>query len=135
VPTGKVRFYDEDKGFGFLSSDENPNADVYVPRSALPEGVGALQRGSKVEFDIVAGKRGDQALHVRLIDPAPSVSRGLSIRDRKPAEDMVVVVEDLITLLDQASTSLRRGHYPDRSHGAAMGKALRAVADQFEAGK
>ena len=132
MPTGKVRFFDEDRGFGFLSSDEGH--DVYVPRSALPEGVTALKRGSKVEFDIVAGKRGDQALHVRLLDPAPTVSRGLTMRDRKPAEEMVVVVEDLITLLDQASSSLRKGHYPDRSHGAAMGKALRAVADQFEAG-
>ncbi|KUG51767.1 cold-shock protein [Serinicoccus chungangensis] len=133
MPTGKVRFFDEDKGFGFLSSDEGN--DVYVPRSALPDGVGSLERGSRVEFDIVAGKRGDQALHVRIMDPAPSVSRGLSMRDRKPAEEMVVVVEDLITLLDQASTSLRRGHYPDRPHGTAMAKALRAVADQFEAGK
>lgn len=133
MPTGKVRFFDEDKGFGFLSSDEGH--DVYVPRSALPQGVSALQRGSKVEFDIVAGKRGDQALHVRLLDPAPSVSRGLSMRDRKPADEMVVVVEDLITLLDQASSSLRKGHYPDRTHGSAMAKALRAVADQFEAGK
>ena len=135
MPTGKVRFFDEDKGFGFLSSDEGDNADVYVPRSALPEGVPALKRGSRVEFDIVAGKRGDQALHVRLLDPAPTVSRGLTMRDRKPAEEMVVVVEDLITLLDQASSSLRKGHYPDRTHGAAMAKALRAVADQFEAGK
>lgn len=133
MPTGKVRFYDEDKGFGFVSSDEGD--DVFVPRSALPAGETTLPRGAKVEFDIVAGKRGDQALHVRLLDPAPSVSRGMTIRDRKPAEEMVVVVEDLITLLDQASTSLRKGHYPDRTHGAAMGKALRAVADQFEAGK
>ena len=133
MPTGKVRFYDEDKGFGFLSSDEGD--DVFVPRSALPAGQTTLQRGSRVEFDIVAGKRGDQALHVRLLDPPPSVSRGLSLRDRKPAEEMVVVVEDLITLLDQASTSLRRGHYPERAHGATMAKALRAVADQFEAGK
>ena len=132
MPSGKVRFYDEEKGFGFLSSDEGQ--DVYVPRSALPQGVPALQRGARVEFDIVAGKRGDQALHVRLLEPAPSVTRGLTLRDRKPAEDMVVVVEDLITLLDQASTSLRKGHYPDRTHGAAMAKALRAVADQFEAG-
>lgn len=132
MPTGKVRFYDEEKGFGFLSSDEGE--DVFVPRSALPEGTAALKRGAKVEFDIVAGKRGDQALHVRLLDPAPSVSRGLTIRDRKPADEMVVVVEDLITLLDQASNALRKGHYPDRQHGAAMGKALRAVADQFEAG-
>jgi cold shock protein len=132
VPTGKVRFYHEDKGFGFLSSDEGQ--DVYVPRSALPEGVEALRRGTRVEFDIVAGKRGDQALHVRLLEPPPSVSRGLTLRDRKPAEEMVVVVEDLIALLDNASTSLRKGHYPDRRNGAAMAKALRAVADQFEAG-
>lgn len=132
MPTGKVRFYDEERGFGFLSSDEGQ--DVYVPRSALPDGVPALTRGTKVEFDIVAGRRGDQALHVRLVEPVPSVSRGLSLRDRKPAEEMVVVVEDLITLLDQASTSLRKGHYPDRTHGATMAKALRAVADQFEAG-
>ena len=132
MPTGKVRFYDEDRGFGFLSSDEG--ADVFVPRSALPEGVTTLQRGAKVEFDVVAGKRGDQALHVRTTEPAPSVSRGLTLRDRKPAEEMVPVVEDLITLLDQASTALRKGHYPDRQHGAAMAKALRAVADQFEAG-
>ncbi|WP_141819751.1 cold-shock protein [Ornithinimicrobium humiphilum] len=132
MPTGKVRFYDEDKGFGFLSSDEGH--DVYVPRSALPQGVESLKRGTRVEFDIVAGKRGDQALSVRLLDPPPSVSRGLSLRDRKPAEEMVVVVEDLIALLDSASTSLRKGHYPDRRQGAAVAKALRAVADQFEAG-
>lgn len=132
MPTGKVRFYDEDKGFGFLSSDEGQ--DVYVPRSALPEGVSGLQRGTRVEFDIVAGRRGDQALHVRLLEPAPSVERALSLRERRPAEDMVVLVEDLITLLDQTSTSLRKGHYPDRRQGALIGKALRAVADQFEAG-
>lgn len=132
MPTGKVRFYDEERGFGFLSSDEGQ--DVYVPRSALPEGVPALKKGTRVEFDIVAGRRGDQALHVRLTEPAPSVERGLTLRDRKPAEDMVVVIEDLITLLDNASTSLRKGHYPDRAHGAVMAKALRAVADQFEPG-
>lgn len=132
MPTGKVRFYDEDRGFGFLSSDEG--ADVFVPRSALPQGVTTLQRGAKVEFDVIAGKRGDQALHVRLSEPAPSVSRGLTLRDRKPADEMVPVVEDLITLLDQASGALRKGHYPDRQHGTVLAKALRAVADQFEAG-
>lgn len=133
MPTGKVRFYDEGKGFGFLSSDEGD--DVFVPRSALPQGITELHRGTRVEFDIVAGRKGDQALHVRLLEPAPSVSRGVTIRDRKPAEEMVVVVEDLITLLDKASNNLRKGHYPERAHGAALAKALRAVADQFEAGK
>ncbi len=132
MPTGKVRFYNEDKGFGFLSSDEGE--DVYVHTSALPQGVTSLTRGARVEFDVAQGRRGDQALHVRLMEPAPSVSRSIAIRDRKPAEEMVVVVEDLITLLDQSSNVLRRGHYPDRTVGVTLAKSLRAVADQFEAG-
>lgn len=132
MPTGKVRFYNEDKGFGFLSSDEGQ--DVYVHASALPSGVQTLTRGAKVEFDIAQGRRGDQALSVRLIEPAPSVSRSLAIRDRKDAEEMAVVVEDLIKLLDQSSNSLRRGHYPDARLSGALAKSLRAVADQFEAG-
>ena len=132
MPTGKVRFYNEDKGFGFLSSDEGE--DVYVHSSALPEGVPALQRGARVEFDVAQGRRGNQALHVRLLEPAPSVARSLAIRDRKPAEEMTVVLEDLITLLDKASNSLRRGHYPDHQVSSALAKSLHAVADQFEAG-
>lgn len=132
MPTGKVRFYNEDKGFGFLASDEGE--DVYVHSSALPDGVTSLKRGAKVEFDVVQGRRGDQALHVRLTEPAPSVSRSIAKRDRKPAEEMTVVVEDLITLLDQASNSLRRGHYPEERTGKALAMSLRAVADQFEAG-
>lgn len=132
MPTGKVRFYNEDKGFGFLSSDEGE--DVYVHTSALPAEVTTLTRGARVEFDVAQGRRGDQALHVRLLEPAPSVARSMAIRDRKPAEEMVVVVEDLITLLDQSSNALRTGHYPDRKVGVTLAKSLRAVADQFEAG-
>lgn len=132
MPTGKVRFYDEDKGFGFLASDEG--ADVYVHASALPSGTTTLTRGARVEFDIAQGRRGDHALHVRLLEPAPSVSRSRALRDRKPAEEMAVVVEDLITLLDQASNALRRGRYPEARTSTALSKSLRAVADQFEAG-
>ncbi|MBA2695906.1 MAG: cold-shock protein [Ornithinimicrobium sp.] len=132
MPTGKVRFFNDDKGFGFLASDEGE--DVYVHASALPAGVDALQRGARVEFDIAQGRRGDQALSVRLLEPPTSVSRTMAIRDRKPAEEMAGVVEDLITLLDQSSNSLRRGHYPDRTLAAPLAKSLRAVADQFDAG-
>lgn len=132
MPTGKVRFYNDEKGFGFLSSDEG--ADVYVHSSALPEGATTLKRGARVEFDIAQGRRGDQALHVRLLEPAPSVTRTIAMRDRKPADEMAVVVEDLIKVLDDASNSLRRGHYPDSRLAGALAKSLRAVADQFEAG-
>lgn len=132
MPTGKVRFFNEEKGFGFLASDEGQ--DVYVHASALPSGVDALQRGAKVEFDVAAGRRGDQALSVRLLEAAPSVAKSMAIRDRKPADEMVVVVEDVITVLDRAGSSLRRGHYPDPKVSGAIAKTLRAVADQFEAG-
>ena len=60
MPTGKVRFYDAEKGFGFLSKDEG-GEDVYVRASALPTGVTSLKRGQKVEFGIAEGKNREQA--------------------------------------------------------------------------
>ena len=51
MPTGKVKWYDVDKGFGFLAQDEGE--DVYVRSSALPAGVEGLKAGQRV----VAGQR------------------------------------------------------------------------------
>ena len=65
MPTGKVRFYDAEKGFGFLTKDEG--GDVYVRSNALPDGVTALKPGQKVEFGVVEGRRGEQALSLRLV--------------------------------------------------------------------
>jgi CspA family cold shock protein len=48
VPTGKVKWYDTDKGFGFVSRDDG--GDVFVHSSALPTGLDALKPGSRVEF-------------------------------------------------------------------------------------
>ena len=71
MPTGTVKWYDTEKGFGFLASDEGE--DVFVHVSTLPDGVTALKPGTKVEFGIVDGKRGKQALSVKIIGPTPSV--------------------------------------------------------------
>lgn len=131
MPTGKVRFYDSDKGFGFIAEDEG--ADVFLPSSAMPEGVTVLKKGARVEFGIVEGRRGAQALSVTLLEPAPSVSAGRRERDRRPAEDMVVIIEDVVQLLDGVGNGLRRGHYPDRKLGANVARALRGLADQLEA--
>lgn len=127
MPTGKVKFYDTDKGFGFLATDQGE--DVFVHASALPAGVDALKAGSKVDFGIVDGKRGKQALSVTILEEAPSVTKAL----RKPAETMAPVVEDLIKLLDNVSNSLRRGHYPDDQKSQAIAKVLRAVANDLDA--
>ena len=126
MPTGKVRWYDVDKGFGFLATDEGE--DVFVHASALPEGTTSLKQGARVEFGIVDGKRGKQALSVTVLEqPASIVKAG-----RKPAEDVAVILEDLIKLMDSASNQLRRGRYPSDDHSRKLAAVMRAVADDFD---
>lgn len=132
MPTGRVKFFDADRGFGFVSIEEGGEGDVFVPASALPAGVTTLKGGARIEFSIAEGRRGAQALAVRLLDPAPSVAVNRRVRDRKPADEMVVIVEDVIKLLDSVSESLRRGHYPDKAHGNQVAQVLRAVAADLE---
>ncbi len=128
VPTGKVKWYDGEKGFGFLSREGGE--DVYVRSSALPEGAAALKAGTRVEFDIAAGRRGDQALRVRVLDAPPSVSKAL----RKKPADMVNIIEDLHRLLDSVEQGYRRGRHPDPKVVAPTAKLLRALADELELG-
>jgi cold shock protein len=127
VPTGKVKFFNADKGFGFLSNDEGD--DVFVHRDALPDGLTELKSGTRVEYGIVSGRKGNQAMQVRVLDPVPSVVRNA----RKPAEEMAPLVEDLIKLLDNTSNSLRRGRYPDRAEARKIAGLLRAFADNLDA--
>ena len=132
MPTGKVKFYDADKGFGFVATDDpTEGGDVFVPASAVPEGT-VLKGGARIEFSIVEGRRGKQAMAVRLLEPAPSVAVNRKVRDRKDPESMVVIVEDVIKLLDSVSESLRSGHYPDKAHGNQVAQVLRAVAADLE---
>jgi CspA family cold shock protein len=131
VPTGQVKWYDAEKGFGFLTRDEG--GDVFVHSDALPAGTTALKNGTRVEFGVAQGRRGDQALQLRLLDPLPSVQQAVAQAKRKSPEDMTVIVEDLIKLLDGLSTSLRRGRYPEAAQARKVGAVLRAVAGDLEA--
>ena len=130
MPTGKVKWYDSDKGFGFLSRDEGE--DVYVRADALPDGVTSLKAGARVEFGIVQGGRGDQALQVRLLDPLTSVSRSQSAARRKDPDAMAVIVEDLIRMLDTVGEGYRHGRHPDAKKAKPIAQVLRAVATELE---
>jgi CspA family cold shock protein len=127
VPTGKVKWYDADKGFGFLTRDDG--GEVFVHSTALPPGSTALRPGQRVEFGVAEGRRGVQALQVRLLEPPPTVTKV----SRKSPDEMVVIVEDLIKLLDGVSGAYRRGRHPDTRDGKKIAAVLRAVADDLEA--
>ena len=127
MPTGKVKWFDAERGFGFIASDEGD--EVFLHASALPAGIAAPKPGTKVDFGVADGRRGPQALSVKLLDPVPSVAKAA----RKPAEDMAVIVEDLIKVLDSVGNDLRRGRYPDKSRASKVATLLRAVSDDLEA--
>lgn len=125
MPTGKVKWFNSEKGFGFLSRDDG--GDVFVHSSVLPAGVDALKPGQRVEFGVVAGQRGDQALSVTVLDPTPSVAA----QRRKP-DELASIVQDLTTVLENITPLLERGRYPDKAAGAKIAGLLRAVADQLD---
>lgn len=127
MPVGKVRYYDAEKGFGFLSKEDG-GEDVYVRASALPAGVTTLKRGQKVEFGVIEGRKGEQALSVRLIDAPVSLSKAA----RKSPEQMAVIVEDLIKMLDGIGAGYRRGRHPDAKIAGKVASVLRGVADELE---
>ena len=130
MPTGKVRFYDADKGFGFISEDSG--ADVFLHANALPEGVTTLKKGVRVEFGIVEGRKGAQALSVTLLDPVQSVAANMSARERKSTEDLTVIIEDVVQLLDAVSNTYRTGRRPERKMASNVARALRGLADELE---
>ena len=67
VALGTVKFFNAEKGYGFISREDGP--DVFVHFSQIQSsGFKTLQEGQKVEFDVGPGRKGDEARDVRAFD-------------------------------------------------------------------
>lgn len=132
VPTGKVKWYDSEKGFGFVTDDAG--GDVFLHANALPAGASAPKPGTKLEFSVAQGRRGAQAMQVKILSEPASVAQAQHAKHRPTPEKMTVIVEDLIKLLDGVSTGLHKGRYPDKAVAGKVAAVLRAVADDLDGG-
>ena len=102
MPSGRVRWFDAKKGFGFITNDEGE--------------------------DVFDGRKGPQAMGVTLVASVPSLVKAT----RPKPDDMAAIVEDLIKLLDSAGNELRRHRYPSAADSRKLATLLRGVADSFD---
>lgn len=126
MPTGKVKWYDNEKGFGFLTTDDGK--EVFLHANALPDGVADVKVGMRMEFGVADGRKGAQAMAARILDQAPSVAKS----KRMPAQDLAPIVQDLVSLLEKSVGGLNNGKYPE-GDAKKIAAALRKVAENFDA--
>lgn len=126
MPVGTVKWYDAERGFGFVS---NPGGeDCFVGKQVLPKGVTELHKGQRIDFDFAAGRKGPQALRIKILE----TPRRRPQHKYKP-EELNGMISDLITLLESGvQPGLAKGQYPEHKAGAQVAEILRAVAKELE---
>ncbi len=127
MPTGRVKWFSLEKGFGFIASDEGE--DVYLAASSLPPGITTVKPGTKLEFGIADGRRGPQALSIHIIDAPLSLVEN----NRPNPDDLAAMIEDTIKILDKIGNGLRHGRHPSAVEAERIGRVLRGIAGQLEA--
>ncbi|WP_147144506.1 cold shock domain-containing protein [Stackebrandtia albiflava] len=132
MPTGRVKWYNTDKGFGFVSRDDG-GSDVFLHRDALPEGVTDLKPGQKLEYGIVDTRRGVQAMSVTLVEAPQRLKKAEPAPQRRSPDELHGLIEDMIKVLeDQVMPPLRHGRRPDRKQTAKIAEVVHAVARELE---
>ncbi|ARB43551.1 Cold-shock protein [Corynebacterium pseudotuberculosis] len=129
MPIGRVRWYDPEKGYGFVS---NPgDEDCYVGKNVLPAGAYKLEKGQRIEFDFAAVGKKPQALRIKILE-TPKTRRPQHRHKHSP-EELHGMVSDLVTILElKVQPSLRSGRFPERKDGRQIAGILRAVAKELD---
>jgi len=126
MPSGRVKWFSLEKGFGFISNDEGE--DVYLSADALPAGVTTVKPGTKLEFSIADGRRGPQALSVSIVEAPPTMAGN----SRGKNDDLAAMIEDTIKILDRYGNGLRSGRTSSSDDAERLAKVLRGIASQID---
>ena len=127
MPTGRVKWFSLEKGFGFISNDEGE--DVYLAATSLPEGVATVKPGTKLEFSIADSRKGPQAMSIHIVEAPVSLAENSRVNN----DDLAAMIEDTIKILDKVGNGLRHGRHPSGPEAERLGRVLRGIASQLEA--
>ena len=102
-----------------------------VEGAVVPEALDVIASGQPkmLEFGVADGRKGAQALGVKVLDAPPSVAE---LR-RRPADELHGMVEDMIKIIEsKVQPDLRRGRYPDKRTAQKVAQLVHAVARELE---
>ena len=126
MPTGRVKWFSLEKGFGFISNDEGE--DVYLAATSLPEGVATVKPGTKIEFSIIDSRKGPQAMSIHIVESPVSLAENSRVNN----DDLAAMIEDTIKILDRYGNGLRSGRTSTAADGERLAKVLRGIASQID---
>jgi CspA family cold shock protein len=133
MPKGYVKFYDSEKGFGYVTPDEG--IDIRIPKSISINGAESggeieLEKGTRVDVEFFDGRNGPVATSLEILNEPKKVVDFK--KQRKSPEELVPIIEGLINILDDANDGLRLGKYPDKVKSKSTALILRRLASQFD---
>ncbi|WP_436499468.1 cold-shock protein [Actinokineospora sp. HUAS TT18] len=128
MATGRVKWFDSGKGFGFLQAEDGQ--EVFVHTTALQPGSQALRAADQVEFELAASERGEIASNVRVTESAPPTDNG-SYRPARPRTELAVVVDDAIHHLQAVATALQQRGSLGPTAAFNTARSLRRLANRL----